>query len=717
MPSLGENGPPTSIHPASEFTIEYDDLRNVEVIAEGGNAVVRRAIIETAEGGRTVGIKQPKFSGTINVDKTEKFVSEAKIWSKLDDNQHIVSVYDWEANPIPWIAMEYADRGSLKEITSDSRLPPKQALWVIYCICKAVLHAHRNGVAHHDLKPANVLFYSIENYWDVPKVSDWGLAQILIDETEGIDGLTPQYSAPEQFAPSQFGSPDDMTDVYQVGVLAYELITGRPPFTGDANTVKEKILQNEIVPPSELVNVPAVVDNAIMSALYKNKADRYDTIAYFRDNIKKILKNVLPEEESIDISTKNSFSDTLVGTQNETEATDKNYNNSNDRADKSYDFLRSRRTLMGMLLSGVAVGGGLYLSPRLNKVLNSNSLTEDVESIRLEQLFSNDFNQGGRIHSFAYDNELYFVGNSLLNVDLSAQTKREIITLQNDEEAAVFDQSGDDLYIGTGGTFNVDGIGKIIKIDLEGESVEWSYNTPGPFDQVRWIGASEDRVLAISNKSGTGDSIAPRLFILSNDGNILKAFDFNDSAIIGDILTLDDMALIGQVDSSKLIEFSGNTVARASDVFGDSFGAHLTERDNTIYAVREKLAKIDLNTNNIEYQKSALGTSFNRPTLSGESVVVGGTSGLHSYNTRTGEQQMHIRTTDTVFNRPVTIGNYAFVFDGSGNLFGANIKNGELVYDYRPFDRTGAKLFVFDNTLIAYDTGSMTQFEPIAISE
>lgn len=134
--------------------------------------------------------------------------------------------------------------------------------------------------------------------WDVPKVADWGLSKHLLDHSKSIDGYTPAYSAPEQLDEG-YGKADDITDVYQLGAVFYELFTGIPPF--DAETtgkVIRQILDEDPTPPSEIADVPDELDTVLLTALSKNKKDRYEDILLLRN----ALQSVFEEHTSVDIN-------------------------------------------------------------------------------------------------------------------------------------------------------------------------------------------------------------------------------------------------------------------------------------------------------------------------------------------------------------------------------------------------------------------------------
>jgi serine/threonine protein kinase len=151
MDSLGRGGPPTEIPDPGSLTLSYDEIADGEVVGQGGNADVFRVAVRRNRREIPVAVKQPRLQGTLDTDTVDRFVREADVWAELDDHDHIVSLYDWGTEPLPWLAMEYMDRGTLADVPDGVRLPLEQALWVGVCVCRAVHHAHRFGVAHHDL--------------------------------------------------------------------------------------------------------------------------------------------------------------------------------------------------------------------------------------------------------------------------------------------------------------------------------------------------------------------------------------------------------------------------------------------------------------------------------------------------------------------------------------------------------------------------------------
>lgn len=274
---------PETIPTAPELSIEYADVDADDLLGSGGNADVYRATVSTGDGKVPLAVKEPRIAGTLHTEAADRLLEEADTWQKLDDHDHVVGIVDFGAEPMPWIAMEYMDAGHLGERAGD--LGVDQALWTAIATTKAVRHAHDRGVAHLDLKPENVLFRSVEDAWDVPKVADWGLSKRLLDHSKSVEGMSPQYAAPEQFDTDEYGDVDHLTDIYQLGTVFYELVTGRPPFEGRTFEVINKIQTEEPAPPSDVADVPPKLDEILLTALSTEKADRYEHVLYLRDEL------------------------------------------------------------------------------------------------------------------------------------------------------------------------------------------------------------------------------------------------------------------------------------------------------------------------------------------------------------------------------------------------------------------------------------------------
>jgi serine/threonine protein kinase len=211
-------------------------------------------------------------------------MEEAETWDKLDEHEYIVGVVDYGSEPLPWIALEYMDGGSLDERLGD--IGTEESVWFASRICEGVQSAHHRGVAHLDLKPENILFRETENgFTDVPKVADWGLSKVLLEHSKSVEGLSTQYAAPEQFDSEGYGKPDTRTDVYQLGTIFYEMFTGEKPFEGQTFKVMNQIQNEKPAPPSKVSDVPKKLDDVLLQALSKDKEGRHESVLYLRDGI------------------------------------------------------------------------------------------------------------------------------------------------------------------------------------------------------------------------------------------------------------------------------------------------------------------------------------------------------------------------------------------------------------------------------------------------
>jgi len=288
--SSGSQPVPETIPSPSRRSLAYEEFDYEEPLGQGGNADVHRATVETDDGRLELAIKTPRMKGTLHAEAVGQIVDEAKLWQQLDDHDHIVSVVDYGAEPLPWIGMEYMDGGHFGEQIAEMNI--RQKCWTALAVTRAVRHAHDRGVAHLDLKPENILFREVENAWNPPKVADWGLSKHLLDHSQSVEGISPQYAAPEQFDTEAYGNTDTATDIYQLGAVLYELFAKRPPFTGQTFEIVNKIQNEHPAPPSEHADIPATVDKIVLKALKRRKADRYEHVLYLRDDLKEVFESI-----------------------------------------------------------------------------------------------------------------------------------------------------------------------------------------------------------------------------------------------------------------------------------------------------------------------------------------------------------------------------------------------------------------------------------------
>ena len=246
-------------------------------LGRGGMAVVYLA--RDVKHGRDVAVKiiRPELAATLG---RERFLREIAIAAQLH-HPNIVPLYDsGEADGVLYYVMPYESEHSLRDrLARDGPLPVNDALTVLRDVCDALAHAHRQGIVHRDIKPDNVLIAGRH-----AMVTDFGIAKAMTDSTQDAATLTtlgtilgtPAYMAPEQILADP--QVDHRIDIYAVGVLAFELLTGRPPFGGEAHDVLSAHLTQAPVPVATLrPDVPAAFADCIMKCLEKRPADRWQS--------------------------------------------------------------------------------------------------------------------------------------------------------------------------------------------------------------------------------------------------------------------------------------------------------------------------------------------------------------------------------------------------------------------------------------------------------
>src|SRR5436305_1965181 len=269
--------------------------RIMRKLGAGGMANVYLA--EDQELGRRVAIKILNDRHANDDQFVERFRREAKNAAGLS-HPNIVSIYDrGEAEGTYYIAMEYLDGRSLKElIVSRGPAPVPVAIDYTRQILNALRFAHRNAIVHRDIKPHNVLVDSDGRL----KVTDFGIARAGASEMTEAGSIvgTAQYLSPEQAKGTQV---DARSDIYSAGVVLYELLTGRVPFTGDtAVEIAMRHLSAVPEPPSALrEDVPHELDMVVLRALAKSPEDRYQTAEEMDAELERVSRGlpVSPETE------------------------------------------------------------------------------------------------------------------------------------------------------------------------------------------------------------------------------------------------------------------------------------------------------------------------------------------------------------------------------------------------------------------------------------
>jgi len=262
------------------------------IVGTGGMAVVYRAFDKKKN--RVVAIKVLRPEYESDEEFVRRFSREAEAASKVS-HENIVNMLDVGTDgDMRYIVMEFVDGQTLKDmIRQQGYIHPDTAIRMTIRILAAVDHAHRNGIVHRDIKPQNILVDSEGRV----KVADFGIARLkatqttTINDGEGVSALgSVHYFSPEQ---AKGEVADEKSDLYSVGVVMYEMLTGQVPFDGD-NSVSVALKHVNEAPKSMRERRPEIskaLDEVVMRALCKDATKRYQTAAEMAADLRKCITN------------------------------------------------------------------------------------------------------------------------------------------------------------------------------------------------------------------------------------------------------------------------------------------------------------------------------------------------------------------------------------------------------------------------------------------
>jgi cytochrome c-type biogenesis protein CcmH/NrfG/predicted Ser/Thr protein kinase len=251
----------------------FPQLEIVALVGKGGMGAVYKARQQALD--RFVALKILPSVGPSGASFIERFNREARALAKLN-HPNIVAVHDFgQVNGLPFFIMEFVDGLNLRELEQAGRLSPQEALRIVPQICEALQFAHDEGIVHRDIKPENIL---LDKRGRV-KIADFGIAKILrpeggvaITETKHAIG-TPHYMAPEQVEKPE--AVDHRADIYSLGVVFYEMLTGELPL-------------GKFAPPSRKVQVDVRLDEVVLHALEKEPERRYQQASEVKTDVETI---------------------------------------------------------------------------------------------------------------------------------------------------------------------------------------------------------------------------------------------------------------------------------------------------------------------------------------------------------------------------------------------------------------------------------------------
>ena len=257
----------------------------LELVATGGTAVLYRAIQTSLD--RVVAVKKLHHHLTTDENFTRRFILEAKAAASLD-HENIVKIIDFGVDDGTYMmVMEFIEGESFRDILDKwKQLPVNLALAVCHQICTGLEHAHAKGIIHRDIKPGNVMLTRMGRV----KITDFGLAKLAqgqVQQTAANSILgTPLYMSPEQ----AFGETvDQRSDLFSLGTVLYETLTGHQPFEGDnyMGVIQNIIHQNAPKPSGFGIDLDPGVEAILLKSMHKNRDSRFQSAREFRQAIEK----------------------------------------------------------------------------------------------------------------------------------------------------------------------------------------------------------------------------------------------------------------------------------------------------------------------------------------------------------------------------------------------------------------------------------------------
>jgi serine/threonine-protein kinase len=278
----------------------FSHYRIIGQLGQGGQAVAYKATDTRLDRSVVIKILLPELASSENARR--RFEREAKLASALD-HPNICAIYDiGESDGLFYIVMPYAEGRTLKQVISGRPMEILSALSIAVQVADAITTAHARGIVHRDIKPNNI----VVNDQGQVKVLDFGLAKMLAtDQETGVDpeksmteiGLpygTAGYGSPEQAAGERV---DHRTDIFSLGVLIYEMVTGRQPFKGrNRIEILNAVINDEPEPVAgEIPGAPPRLQNVLDRALAKKPRERFGTMGEMRDELKGLLRQLLQD--------------------------------------------------------------------------------------------------------------------------------------------------------------------------------------------------------------------------------------------------------------------------------------------------------------------------------------------------------------------------------------------------------------------------------------
>lgn len=274
---------------SAKYPQQVGRYRIEKVLGEGGFGVVYRGYDDMLK--RPVAVKVPHHRLVDSPEAIESYLEEAQVVASLD-HPHIVPVHDVGKTEggLCYVVSQFVEGSDLATRMKGARLSQNEAAEIAAAVAEALHYTHTKGLVHRDIKPSNILLDASGK----PRVADFGLA--LKEETFGkgpqVAG-TPAYMSPEQ-ARGEGHRIDGRSDIFSLGIVMYEMLTGRRPFRGDSrNELLDQVTNREVRPPRQWDDtIPKELERICLKSLAKRASERYTTAKDMADDLRRFLDSV-----------------------------------------------------------------------------------------------------------------------------------------------------------------------------------------------------------------------------------------------------------------------------------------------------------------------------------------------------------------------------------------------------------------------------------------
>lgn len=282
---------------SGEAPVQFGRFRVLGELGRGAMGVVYRA--EDPALGRAVAIKTITLTGTEDerAHFEARFLQEARAAGGIG-HPAIVTIYDvGREGDVAFMAMELLDGRELRDLIRGGSLAPSEAVEIAARVAEALAAAHERGVVHRDVKPGNIMVLADGRV----KIMDFGIARLRDPDVKTATGMllgSPRYMSPEQVSGEHF---DHRADIFSLGVVLYEMLTGVTPFSGeDISQLMFQVVNGSFVPPSHVNRaLPPVLDYIIARALKKRPDERYGSAEELAADLREAIPEVLAAEEAV----------------------------------------------------------------------------------------------------------------------------------------------------------------------------------------------------------------------------------------------------------------------------------------------------------------------------------------------------------------------------------------------------------------------------------